>query len=194
VIPTDGQIRALHERLAPTAEAFELVHTHCEIVWAVARQLLPPALDAELVRAGCLLHDVGVYLLYGADGTLDHAGYLRHGVLGQELLRDLGFAETLCRFCAHHTGVGLDRDEIVRRRLPLPPRDYLPESAEERLVMYADKFHSKTAPPTFVTAPAYAAAVSRFGEDKPARFAALVAEFGEPDLTALAARHGHRVV
>jgi hypothetical protein len=37
-IPTDSQIRALHERHAPTPEAFELVHTHCEIVCAKVRR------------------------------------------------------------------------------------------------------------------------------------------------------------
>jgi uncharacterized protein len=67
VIPSDARIRALHERYAPTPEAFDLVHTHCEIVCAIAEQLLDrtaSALDRALVRAGCLLHDIGVYRLY----------------------------------------------------------------------------------------------------------------------------------
>ncbi len=55
VIPSDAEIRALHEKYAPTREAFDLVHTHCEIVCAVAEQLLDRsglALDRALVRAG----------------------------------------------------------------------------------------------------------------------------------------------
>jgi uncharacterized protein len=196
VIPSDRRIRALHQRYAPTAEAFDLVHTHCEIVCAVAEQLLGnrPGLDIELVRAGCLLHDIGVYRLYDADGTLDHAGYLRHGVLGHDLLQDLGFPEPLCRFCSHHTGVGISREDVLRQQLPLPARDYLAETDEERLVMYADKFHSKTTPPVFVTATSYLGTVRRFGADKPAAFAALAARFGEPDLETLARRYGHPLV
>jgi uncharacterized protein len=57
--------------------------------------------------------------------------------------------------------------------------------------MYADKFHSKTSPPTFVTGDTYAEDVRRFGEDKAATFEALRAEFGEPDLTPLIKAYGH---
>src|SRR5262249_45728195 len=154
---------------------FDLVFTHCEIVCAIAERLLD-GLDADLVRAGCLLHDIGVYRLYD-DGRLDHANYVRHGVLGHELLPDEGFPNLLCRFCSCHPGRGLPRDDVRRRNLPLPPADYLAESGEERLVMYADKFHTKTSPPAFVTADAYAVDVRRFGADKAARFATMRAEF-----------------
>ncbi|SCF24646.1 HD domain-containing protein [Micromonospora mirobrigensis] len=196
VLPTDEQIRALHERFAPSEEAFELVHTHCRIVCEVAEQLLDrhrAPLDVELVRAGALLHDIGVYRLYDSTGRLDHANYLRHGVLGHALLRDLGLPEELGRFCSHHTGVGLTRDDVRRQGLPLPVDDYTADSGEEQLVMYADKFHSKSTPPSFLTSASYAAKVSRFGADKVAGFAALVEMFGEPDLTALARRHGHPI-
>jgi uncharacterized protein len=193
-IPTDRQIRALHEKYAPTAEAFDLVYTHCEIVCKLAEQLLGDrcaTLDVDLVRAGSLLHDIGVYRLFSPSGELDHANYVRHGVLGYELLRDLGFAAPLCRFCSCHTGVGLSRDDVVRQKLPLPVADYLAESEEEKIVMYADKFHSKTTPPVFVTAASYMSNVRRFGEDKVALFASMMDRFGEPDLTPLANAYGH---
>ena len=57
--------------------------------------------------------------------------------------------------------------------------------------MYADKFHSKTDPPVFLTVGTYASAVRRFGPGKETAFAALRARFGEPDLTALAAAYGY---
>ena len=189
-IPGPEEIRALHEKHAPTAEAFALVHTHCEIVWSIAEQLLSAPhlahLDADLVRAGCLLHDIGVYRLYGHDGRLDHANYIRHGLLGQEILEKEGLPEVLCRFCSHHTGVGLTRHDITSQNLPLPPGDYLAVTAEERLVMYADKFHSKSHPDRFLTPDAYAAHVRRFGEEKVTAFRALREEFGDPDLARLA--------
>jgi uncharacterized protein len=184
-IPDDDEIRALHERFAPTPAALELVLTHCEIVADIAAQLLDPGLDAALVRAGCLLHDIGVYRLRPDDA------YIRHGVLGHELLRELGFPEELGRFCSCHTGVGITREDIERQGLPLPPGDYLPRTGEERLVMYADKFHSKTTPPAFLTAATYRAEAGQFGADKAAAFAAMTEGYGEPDLTALSAAHGH---
>lgn len=195
--PDDDEIRALHERLAPTRTTFTLVYRHSLIVRAIAEQLLArlsaagTAVDADLVRAGSLLHDIGVYQLYDRHGTLDRAGYIRHGVVGHQLLSGLGLPESLCRFCSCHIGVGLTRDDILAHGLPLPPADYLPESVEEELVMYADTFHSKSDPPALVTADAYAAKVRRFGEQHANRFHRLRARFGEPDLAALGDAHSH---
>ena len=190
-IPTDGEIRAVHERHAPSADAFGLVYPHCVIVCGIAEQLLARSdlgLDEDLVRAGSLLHDIGVYRLYDAAGRLDHSQYVRHGLLGQELLRGEGFPEAICRFASCHTGMGLSRDDVLSQGLPLPAGDYLAGSGEEQLVMYADEFHSKTDPPAFVTADSYAAGLRRFGDDKAAVFSSMRNRFGEPDLVSLAAR------
>lgn len=196
-IPDDAAIRALHERHAPTPEALDAVFGHCRIVSEIARQLHASSgtgADPGLVRAGALLHDVGVYRLYDAAGQLDQAGYIRHGLLGYELLRGEGLPEAVCRFALRHTGVGITREDVLRQGLPLPPADYVAETPEETLVMYADKFHTKAAPPAFLTAAAYAAYVRRFGADKVAAFAALRAVFGDPDLAPLTAAYGQRVI
>ncbi|MFJ1588144.1 HD domain-containing protein [Streptomyces sp. NPDC088197] len=189
ILPTAESVRALHEKYAPTRESLSLVRTHCEIVARIALDLAarsPEPVDTGLVETGALLHDIGVYRL-GDDA------YVRHGVLGHELLRAEGLPEELCRFASHHTGVGLTRADIERQRLPIPPGEYVAESVEERLVMYADKFHSKSSPPKFLDAAAYAGKVARFGPDKVVAFRALIAEFGEPDLDPLIAEYGHRV-
>ncbi|GAB1820496.1 HD domain-containing protein [Herbidospora sp. RD11066] len=176
MLPTDEEIRALHEKYAPTQEAFDLVYTHCVIVSDIARRLLIPEVhDAELVRVGALLHDIGVYRLNGAP-------YIQHGILGHELLKAEGFPEVLCRFCSHHTGVGLTCDDVRKQNLPIPVADYLAESPEEELVMYADNFHSKSSPPRFVSADDYEARIRRFGEDKAAAFRAMREKYGVPEL------------
>jgi uncharacterized protein len=195
-IPTDEEIRVLHEKHAPTEDAFDLTYTHCRIVCGIAEQLLARSgtgLDADLVRAGCLLHDIGVYRLYDAAGKVDHADYIRHGFLGYGLLAEEGLPEAVCRFASRHTGVGLSPDDVVRQGLPLPVADYRAETGEEMLVMYADKFHSKTDPPTFLNAACYARKVRRFGEDKAAAFESMRELFGEPDLSLLSGIHGHAV-
>ena len=195
-LPTDQEILALHEKHAPSAEALESVYTHCVIVCGIARQLHARSGrggDIGLAQAGCLLHDVGVYRLYDDAGRLDHRNYIRHGVLGYELLREEGLPEVICRFASHHTGMGLSRNDVLRQELPLPPGDYLAETPEEALVMYADKFHSKTTPPKLLTAAAYAAYVRRFGADKVAAFESMRATFGEPDLSPFSATHGQQV-
>ena len=198
-IPTDEEILRLHEKHAPTADALDLVYTHCLIVCGIVEQLHSRSaacreLDLNLARAGSLLHDVGVYRLYDDAGNLDRGHYIRHGILGYELLLEEGFPEEICRFASHHTGVGLSREDVIAQRLPLPPADYLADTGEERLVMYADKFHSKKTPPVFFTAPAYAANVRRFGPKKVEAFEAMRATFGEPDLEPFSAAYGHRII
>jgi uncharacterized protein len=195
-IPTDEEIRVLHEKHAPTPDAFDVVYEHCRIVCELAEQLLARpdlGLDADLVRAGCLLHDIGVYRLYDAAGKLDHANYIRHGFLGHGLLAEEGFPEAVCRFASRHTGVGLSPGDVLRQELPLPVADYRAETGEEMLVMYADKFHSKTDPPIFLNAACYAGKERRFGEDKVAAFESMRELFGEPDLSLLSSIHGHAV-
>jgi uncharacterized protein len=208
-IPTDAEILALHTKHAPTRAALDLVYGHCLIVAGIAGQFLARAdddVDGDLVRAGALLHDIGVYRLYDDAGELDLVNYIRHGVLGHELLAEEGLPERICRFASHHTGVGIGRAEVIRRGLPLPPGDYMAETSEEAIVMYADKFHTKAAlpapqprrggltasqprrdpgPPAFLTAAEYAASVGQFGPDKVAAFQALRERFGDPDLTSL---------
>lgn len=192
----DKEIRALHEKYAPSPEAFKLVYTHCEIVSDIAEQLLSrlaSSIDADLVRAGSLLHDIGVYRLYDPTGRLDHSQYVRHGLLGHELLSEEGLPDAIARFCSRHTGVGLSSDDVRNQSLPLPVADYLAESGEELIVMYADKFHSKTSPPAFVTAASYAASIRRFGEEKESVFEAMRKRFGDPDLASFAAKYGHAI-
>jgi len=196
-LPTDQEILALHEKHAPSAEALDSVYTHCVIVCEIAEQLHDRSGrggDIGLVRVGCLLHDVGVYRLYDEAGQLDHRNYMRHGVLGYELLQEEGLPEAICRFASHHTGTGLSREDVLRQELPLPPGDYLAETPEEVLVMYADKFHSKTTPPKLLTAHAYAVYVRRFGADKVAAFESMRAAFGEPDLSPFSTAYGHPVL
>ncbi|MFC8292554.1 HD domain-containing protein [Streptomyces sp. NPDC057242] len=193
-IPSVDEIRELHRKHAPHEEAFERVFTHCEIVWRIAERLLPRTggnLDPELVRAGCLLHDIGVYRLYDTEGRLDGRNYIRHGILGHELLAAEGLPEAVCRFCSCHTGVGLTKEDVLAQGLPLPPADYLAVTPEERMVMYADKFHSKSTPPRFLSPETYAVSVSRFGRDKVAAFGVLRAAYGDPELDGLADAYGH---
>ncbi|MFF6829508.1 HD domain-containing protein [Streptomyces longwoodensis] len=147
-----------------------MVFTHCEIVCGIAEQLVAQTdlpLDADLVHVGALVHDIGVYRLYDQDGRLDHRNYIRHGVLGHE---------------------------IREQKLAIPEADYPAETIEEQLVMYADKFHSRTTPPTFLTADSYAAHVEKLGADKGHAFDLLRARFGEPDQTSARARYGHAQV
>ena len=53
-------------------------------------------------------------------------------------------SEKLARICERHTGSGITADEIYERKLPLPEKDFLPETLEEKIICLADKFFSKS--------------------------------------------------
>ena len=104
------------------------------------------AIDRSIVIDGALLHDIGIGECHApsilCNGTKP---YIAHGVIGAEMLRKFDSAlEPYARICERHTGAGLSAEDICRQHLPLPERDFLPETLEEKLICLADKFFSKS--------------------------------------------------
>lgn len=131
-----------------------------------------PALGADpaFVEAGAMLHDIGIYR---TDAPGIHCRgtdpYLLHGSIGARILRAEGL-EALARICERHTGTGLTAADIRRLALPLPAEDLLPETVEERIVCYADLFHSKSRPLRFLTADEVEARQRKFGDESVRKF------------------------
>lgn len=148
-----------------------------------ALSLLRPGMCRELVESGAMVHDVGIFRCH-APGILcvGEEPYLRHGVIGGELLRAYGREcgvdlEPLARVCERHTGAGITAQEVRREGLPLPERDWLPETPEERLICLADKFFSKSGEGEEKPLPVVRRSLEKFGTETLARFDALCREF-----------------
>jgi uncharacterized protein len=90
------------------------------------------ALDRELVRQGGLFHDIGRSRTHG----------IEHAVAGVVIAKRLGFSDKLVLIVERHIGAGITAAEAVR--LGLPKKDYLPLTAEEKIVSYADNLLSGT--------------------------------------------------
>jgi uncharacterized protein len=191
------EIETLHKKYAPSDLVFDVVFVHCQIVKDIAEQLIAKSglsVDADLVRTGCLLHDIGVYPLFDADNhKLAGRAYLTHGIEGESILKAEGMPRELWHIASHHTGVGLTADDISNGNLPLPVKDYFAETIEEELIMYADKFHSKTTPPYFNSFEWYKQDIAQFGEDKVRKFEAMAEKFGLPDLDILSEKYGFMI-
>lgn len=105
-----------------------------------------PELEADeaFIEEAAMLHDIGIV---GVDApAIACSGtepYIRHGILGAEILRREGM-ERHALVCERHTGTGLTLQQIVDQQLPLPHRDMQPQSIEEQIICFADKFFSKT--------------------------------------------------
>lgn len=136
-------------------------------------------LDRETVVAAAMLHDIGIFMC-DAPGIECRGSehYLRHGLLGADLLRKEGIDEEIARVAERHTGSGITREEIISDDLPLPlDRCFLPQSRLERLICYADKFFSKSGEMEEKPIGKIMASMTRFGPESFARFRALHDEF-----------------
>ena len=144
----------------------------------------PLALDPQLVSAGALLHDVGILQCHAPSILCEGARpYIAHGVIGAEMLRDYGRShgidmEPFARICERHTGAGITAEDVRIQALPLPERDYLPETPEEKLVCLADKFFSKSGDMQEKTFDRVRRSLEKFGPDTLERFDALCRLFG----------------
>lgn len=133
--PQDDELKDIYMTHARTVSDFalSLAHRHPEL-----------ALDEQFIHEAAMLHDIGIFL---TDAPRIHCHgteqYLCHGYLGAQLLRSLGY-ERHARVCERHTGTGLTKEVILQNGWNLPARDFLPETLEEQLICFADKFFSKT--------------------------------------------------
>ncbi len=112
--------------------------------------------DVQFLEEAAMLHDIGIFRCHApsiyCEGT---EPYIRHGQIGGELLRQEGF-ERHARVCERHTGTGLPGFE--------------PETLEEQIVCYADKFYSKSRPDRVLTVPEAAQSLEKFGHEGVLKF------------------------
>lgn len=188
--PEDNALRRmlLHHSRQVCARALQIVERHPEL-----------GANRHLVEAGAMLHDIGIFLT-DAPGIHCHgtAHYILHGSLGAQLLRneaeqlkkekqqaeqlkeeqpqaiqlqeELHFYEALARICERHTGTGLTRQTIIERGLPDPQQDLLPETIEEQIICYADKFYSKSHLERERTIPQTLQSLEKFGDEGVEKF------------------------
>lgn len=135
-------------------------------------------MDRQFVEEGAMLHDIGIFKT-DAPGIYCHGKdpYIMHGYDGAELLRAEGFPRH-ARVCERHTGAGISIEDIEKQKLPLPHRDFLPETLEEKVICYADKFYSKSHPDRVKTLEEAEHSVAKHGEDGLARFLEMERLFG----------------
>jgi len=133
----------------------------------------------RLVIEAAYLHDIGVCKVDAPEiGCRGQEPYIRHGLLGREILEAEGLP-LHALICERHTGVGLTIQDIVGQNLPLPQRDMAPETLAERIVCYADLFFSKN-PDRLEkekSVDKIRKGLSKFGPDKVAIFDAWQREF-----------------
>ena len=151
--PPLKELLVLHSRLVAD-KALKVAAAHPEL-----------GLDVQFLEEASMLHDIGIFL---TDAETIHCfgkhHYLCHGYLGADLLRSEGLPRHAL-VAERHTGTGLTLKQILERDLPVPHRDMIPESLEEKVVCFADKFYSKTRPTEEKTVEQAIRSLEKFGPE-----------------------------
>lgn len=135
--------------------------------------------DRQFVEEAAMLHDIGIIFCNAPKiyCTGPHK-YIEHGYLGAELLRKEGLPKHAL-VAERHTGTGITIDQIEREELPIPERDYCPQSLEEKIICYADKFYSKSHPGEEVDMAKIKYNIWKYGHEAFVRWQELVELCGE---------------
>jgi len=127
---------------------YQYYYTHCQAVTKLALKIAENnpqfETDTDYIKTASMLHDIGIFLTNAPlIGCFGEHPYICHGYLGRELLESEDLPD-IAPVCERHIGAGLTRDEIIKRDLPVPHREMLPITIEEKIICYADKFYSKS--------------------------------------------------
>jgi len=136
---------------------YHILVEHSRDVAALALRIVEihPELEADrlFVEEAAMLHDIGIFLTDAESiACFGKEPYILHGYMGANILRKEGYPRHAL-VCERHTGSGLTSEDIAARltsediaarQIALPPGIYTPQSIEEKIVCYADKFFSKT--------------------------------------------------
>ncbi|GHT88158.1 phosphohydrolase [Bacteroidia bacterium] len=156
----------LAHSFAVADKALEIVRMHPE--WDM---------DKIFVYEAALLHDIGIFQTDAPKiQCFGKYPYICHGYLGAGILRKEGF-DKHALVCERHTGAGLTKENIRKNQLPLPHRDMLPETLEEKLVCFADKFYSKSKPDKVKTVDQVQKSIAKYGADSLLRWEEMVKLF-----------------
>lgn len=187
---------ALHHKYAPNNKVYDLVYGHCRIICEIAlwcaSNVKGTKVNVDLLQTAALLHDIGAYILFDEEGKVANSRMYRlHAILGAKIVADEGIDMRISKIIETHPLLGLTQQEIVDASLPLPFRNYEPDTIEGELLCYADRFHSKL--PVFN---AYDNFLLNLKENLPlqaAKFEAMSKRFGIPDVNALANKYNQPI-
>lgn len=132
----------------PGTQLYRILVAHSRIVTEksleIARDITHLKPDLTFIKQAAMLHDIGIFLTCSPSiGCSGDAPYICHGYLGRNLLDEVGLPPEYGLVCERHTGAGITKQNILSNNLPLPRRDMVPLSIEEKIICVADKYHSK---------------------------------------------------
>jgi uncharacterized protein len=167
-------IKIIEKYYKPQSSLYQILLTHSQHVTQMALSIAKAHpelhLDEQFIAEAAMLHDIGIYLTNAPDiechGTYP---YICHGYLGADIVRNEGYPKHAL-VCERHTGTGLSLELILKNKMPIPHRDMIPQTLEEQVICFADKFYSKTKIQKEKTVDEVKKSLARFGTEQLQRF------------------------
>lgn len=177
-------LQIIEKYYPPGSPGHRIYVPHCmavkELALKIARSHPEMGADPGILEAGAMLHDIGIFMTHAPKiACFGDLPYLAHGYKGRELLESEGLHE-IAPVCERHIGVGITLQDIERDQLPIPKRNMTPQTIEEKIICYADKFYSKSADNLLRPKPIEKVkkSIQKYGEDKWKIFEAMMETFG----------------
>ena len=99
--------------------------------------------QVKFIEEASMLHDIGIVNIDDIDlGCIGKLEYICHITEGRKILESEGLP-LHALVAERHTGVGIPKENIINENLPLPHRDMMAESLEEKIISWSDLFYSK---------------------------------------------------
>ncbi len=184
----------IHKYIPPGSALYRVYIPHATLVTAkalsIAKRLQLSADRQRFIEEASMLHDIGIVEVapYATETNETRRPYLCHAPLGREILEREGLTRHAL-VAERHVGLGISREDILEQQLPLPPRDMLAQSIEEKIICWADLFFSKS-PHVLWNEKSVADVrknVARYGERQLGIFSSWLEEFGTDEYHAPAA-------
>jgi uncharacterized protein len=139
--------KIIHKYIPPESFTYRVYLPHVSLVTAkalkIAKRLELSSEQQVFIEEAAMLHDIGIVKVkrysLSSDGDLPE---ICHAPAGREILECEGLSKHAL-VAERHIGVGISKEEIIAQQLPLPHRDMLPESIEEKIICWADLFFGK---------------------------------------------------
>jgi uncharacterized protein len=176
-------LKIIKKYYKPKSKSYHFLIEHSRMVTKKALKVaekvkrLNPNFD--FIREASMLHDIGILLVSEPKiGCYGGKLYVCHGILGREILEKEGLLRHAL-VCERHVGVGITKKDVLENNLPLPKRDMLPVSIEEKIICFADKFYAKIKNTSYENSPEEIIKnLAPFGQDKVERFESWLKFFG----------------
>jgi uncharacterized protein len=131
---TEEEAIELLRKYSNSNTSFENVLSHVKAVQKVAVRFASkiPKVDMYKIKIGSLLHDIGRFSCPPGKDKCKHA------LVGADIVRREGLGESLALIVERHIGAGIRKEDIIEQNLPLPHRDFVPLTKEEKIIAHAD--------------------------------------------------------